>query len=57
MAPFFRSVCRQASHTPLSSKPMVFFLLAAVCAYSTSEFGRWFEITQRLQNFTSLGSP
>ena len=31
--------------------------LPAVWAYSTVEFGRWLEITQRSQNCTSRGSP
>ena len=32
---------------PSASKLIVYFLLSLVCAYSTAEFGRWFEITQR----------
>ena len=57
MVPFFFSANRQASQMPSESKLMVFFWLSLVCAYSTAELGRWFEITQRLQNTTFFGRP
>lgn len=41
----------------IRSKLMVFFLLSLVCSYSTAEFGRWLEITQRLQYTSCFGRP
>src|SRR5689334_5076259 len=57
MLPLFFSAKRQASQIPSASKLMVFFLLSLVCSYSTAEFGRWLEITQRLQYTTCFGRP
>src|SRR5450631_1522641 len=57
MVAFFFSANRQASQMPSASKLMVFFWLSLVCSYSTAEFGRWLEMTQRLQNTTCLGRP
>ena len=48
---------RQASQTPSSSKLMVDFFDALVCLNSTAELGRWFEMTQDLQNAISCGRP
>src|ERR1043165_287269 len=57
MVIFFCAATLQASQTPSSSSLMVVLVLALVCWYSTAELGRWLEITQREQNFTSRGRP
>src|SRR3990167_4962368 len=48
---------RQASQIPSVSKCIVFLALCALCAYSTAELGRWFEMVHLRQNFTCRGSP
>jgi hypothetical protein len=53
----FFSANRQALQIPSSLKTMVGFGCPGRLWNSTTELGRWLEMTQRLQKRTSAGKP